>query len=624
MSSSRFGLVLFIAPLVLAVPVTASSRPKRPAPACAEREPCRKACAAGDLDACFQLGQDLLVKGNGSAARDPIAASGVFLAACEKGHAGACLELGRLRTQGLGGPIDLEAAAAAAREACNRRLEPACAIVALDALFATGQRRDPGLAHTLAKQSEAATRKGCASNDGMLCALLAELADAGLIAGGAAAAHGFYEQAHRLLEPRCARDDGIACLWLSKGESQAATTALRRACELGVTRACSGLGGRLLYGLGVDRDATQAIATWKAACAGNDRSACQALCTRFWSGQNVTRDEPAARPFCERALALTTRSCDLGSGEGCATLALFYQDGVAVAVDRERATALSATALEALRSECKGHRSSSCTFLIRLYGHGPGAPKDLAAMLEAERLGCASGAAPACLLYAERLRAGDLVERSNERAKFYDEQACDLGNTAGCTAAAMSPTIAQKQPSPPVPCPPDQTAEEDSPNHCCFARQVWSDKDRRCLGDPLCPEGTIAEQDTCRGAPEPREAGEPNEPIAPRAANLESPVVAEPQLRQARVEQLPTPAPPAVNMTAAPAPAAPPSNCSGCAAECAPLTARCQTSMPACYESAACLCRCQRNDGGCGMPLASLDQCISDNTTRATANDRVK
>ena len=134
-------------------------------------------------------------------------------------------------------------------------------------------------------------------------------------------------------------------------------------------------------------------------------------------------------------------------------------------VDQARATALYSSSVEPLRSECAGHRSSSCAFLIGLYQHGPGVAKDLAAMLEAERLGCASGAASACLLYAERLRTGDLVERSNERAKFYDEQACELGNTAGCTAAATSPTIAQKQSSPSVACPPDERAEEDSPNH---------------------------------------------------------------------------------------------------------------------------------------------------------------
>jgi hypothetical protein len=322
----------------------------------------------------------------------------------------------------------------------------------------------------------------------------------------------------------------------------------------------------------------------------------------------VTKDASAARPFCDRAISLYTRSCDLGSGEGCATLAHFYEQGVAVPVDQARATALYSSSVEPLRSECAGHHSSSCAFLSGLYGHGPGVPKDLAAMLEAERMGCASGAASTCLLYAERLRTGDLVERSNERAKFYDEQACELGNTAGCTTAAASATIAQKQPTPPVSCPPDERADEDSPNHCCFPRQVWSDKERRCLGDPLCPEGMLREEGTCRGDPEPRESE------AAPATTVQK--VTEP-VREARVEQ------PAASASANVAPS---SDCSGCAGECASMTARCQTSMPACYEAAACLCRCQRDRGGCGMSLASLDQCVADNGARVTrlSDERVK
>ena len=597
---SHWGLALIILtlPVVASASRTGPPRIRRGPSACNDRDACRKACSSGDAEACFALGEQLLVKANGGG-RDPNAASAVFVSACEKGHAEACLELGRLRAQGLGGPLDLEAAAAASREACNRGLEPACAIVALNALFASGQRRDPGLAHTLAKQAEAATRKACANKDGMVCALLAELADAGLIAGGSAASHAFYDQARKLLEPRCSRDDGIACLWLGKGDSQAATAALRRACDLGVARGCSGLGGKLLYGVGVDRDGPQAIASWKTACAANDRWACHALCTQLWSGQGGRRDEAAARPFCERAVSLYTRACDLGSGEGCATLALFYQDGVSVPVDRGRATALSAASVEPLRSECAGHRSSSCAFLMRLYSQGTGAPNDLAAMLEAERLGCAAGAAPACLLHAERLRAGDLVERSNERAKFYDEQACDLGNTAGCTSASLSSTIAQKQPSPPVSCPPDQRAEEDSPNHCCFAHQAWSDKERRCLGDPLCPDGTALKNGTC--APEPQE----EQAVAPPA----------PEAVPA-IEKVEQPAPPAP--AASPAAFKPANDCSSCASECGALTARCQSSMPACYEATACLCRCQRNQGGCGIPIPSLDQCISDNTAQSS------
>jgi TPR repeat protein len=575
--------------------------PKAPSTvaACKDREACKKSCSAGDLSACFAFGQDLLIKTSPSEARDPAAASHVFLDACERGHAGACLELAGLRTHGLGGPIDLEAAAAAAREACDRGLDPACAVVAENAFFATGQRRDTGLAHLLARRAEAATRKACTTGDGIMCMLAADLADTGLIAGGPAAVRGFRAEAQRLLQPRCEREDGIACLWLAVGQPLGRSTAkLQRACELGVARACSVVAVSLLGGYGVERDAALGMADWKSACDANDRWACAGLCAHFSAGKS--KDEAAARPFCDRTVSLFTRVCDLGSGEGCAQLASFYQDGVGVPVDQDRAKALYAAAVEPLRSECEAHHAFACGFLGRIHERGLGAPKDVAARLRAERMQCDAGDASACASYAERLRKGDLVERSNERAKFYDAKACDLGYASSCTAAFVSLTIAQKQPSPPVSCPPDQTAEEGSPNHCCFARQVWSDEGRRCVGEPACPEGMVARDGTCRQNDQNNEANEARETADDEAHGEPVATNAEPAAKATRTPQTST------------------DDCSGCATACTAMTGRCQTDMRACYEAAACLCRCQRERGGCGMSSAALDQCVGENVAQAS------
>jgi TPR repeat protein len=598
---SRYWLVL----LVLAMPAAALSRPKHTPPSassssCADRKECQKACARDDANACFMLGEKLLVREGALEAPDPGAASGVFLSACEKGHARACLELGRLRAYGLGGPIDTEAAAAATREACDRGLEPACAAVAENALFAFGQRRDAGLAHALAKRSDAATRKACAEGDGLACALLADLADAGLIAGGPAAVHAFRDQTRRLLEPRCERDDGVACLWLSGAEpagSPKAAAALRRGCDLGVSRACSGTGWAFLSGRGVTQDTAQAIAHWKTGCEGNDVWACDVLCSRYTAGDGVPKDEAAARAYCDRAIPQLTRTCDLGSGVGCVVLARHYKRGLTVRANQERATALFTASIEPLRSACQGHEALACSYLAFLYEQGLGVPKDLAARLQVERTECDSGDGASCFAYAERLRSGDLVERSRERAKFYDNEACELGNRAGCAAAAASPTIAQRNPTPPVSCPFGQTAEEGSPDHCCFSRQVWSDREQRCLGDPSCPEGMTPQNGTCRGEPAPQQATAEDDP---------------------QPTQAPTrPAPPAETIPAAHV-EQPPPDCSSCPTTCASLTARCQTNMGACYESAACLCRCQREHNGCGMSLPALDQCIAENTAQSS------
>jgi hypothetical protein len=581
---SRFGLVVFL----LTIPVAARSHPKRvAAPSCQDRKDCEKACARDDAGACLALGERLLVKESALEAADPGAAGGFLLAACEKGRPDACLDLARLRAYGLGGPIDAEASAAAARAACDGGLDLGCGVVAENNFSAFGQRRDTGLAHLLARRSEAAAKKACAAGDGLACALLGELTDGGLLTGGAPAVHALRDQARRLLEPRCERDDAVACLWLGDVEPQAsarATAALRRSCELGASSACSAVGWAYFSGRGVAQDGAQAVAYWKKGCEANDARACDVLCSRLSYGDGVSRDAAAAGPYCERALPELRRDCDLGSGIDCAVLARRYQKGLAVRADPDRAAALFTASVEPLRSACDGHQVLACSYLGYLYDKGLGVPKDLAARLQIERNQCDSGDGPSCFAYAERLRSGDQVERSRERAKFYDNQACEFGHAPGCAAAAASLTVAQKRPSPPLGCMPGQTAEEGSPNHCCYARQVWSDKDQHCVGDPACPEGMSAHDGTCREDPE---AEEP--------------------------EPAPKPAPKPEHASVEPAP-----DCSTCASNCATLTARCQTSMGACYEAAACLCRCERDHGGCGLTIPALDQCIADNGAQAT------
>jgi TPR repeat protein len=712
----------------------------------------------------------LLESANTSEARDPAAASLVFVAACDKGHAGACLELGRLRGFGLGGPIDPESSATATREACDRGLDPACASMAVKTLFAWGQRRDTVLARILAQRSEAGTRRACADGDGFACIILGDLSDAGLIAGGPPAMKSFRDQGRRLLGPPCEHDDGIACSWLSSAEapgSDRAKDAARRACDLGVAKGCSDLAYASLEG--ADPDPAQAFARWKTGCDANDPWACHALCTRSINGRGLPKNPTAARPFCERAVPLFTRTCDLGSGVGCAALAWYYQNGWSIPQDKARAAKLFAASAEPLRSMCESHSSAACWYLASNYANGLGVPKDFAARLGAERLQCESGDGSACFAYAERLRSGALVERSLERAKFYDNQACELGHAAGCAAASASQTIAQKQPSPTATCPTGQKAEEGSPNHCCFLRQVWSDKDGRCLGDPACPEGMVAKDGTCLGEREVRQAelvarvdeanrilakpgktiddlracgrraqipaelairANPQDPrgyvalgtalefqydydaairayerganAVEQAGNLDGggelrkkivaaresqKLVAEseariaennrateaivrsggvtrnpdfcrvaklwddwcaangydmpsllpgedrrvaPAPRQPRmgeviagaIEQARTGRPPATASRATSAASTgftmtPGPDCSNCSTECASVTARCQTTMRACYEAAACVCRCQRSRGGCGMSIPALDQCVADNTAQA-------
>ncbi len=50
---------------------------------------------------------------------------------------------------------------------------------------------------------------------------------------------------------------------------------------------------------------------------------------------------------------------------------------------------------------------------------------------------------------------------------------------------------------PPV-CPAGQLVSDDTANHCCWPRQVWSKSRQTCVGIPTCPEGFEAAKETCQ------------------------------------------------------------------------------------------------------------------------------
>jgi TPR repeat protein len=271
---------------------------------------------------------------------------------------------------------------------------------------------------------------------------------------------------------------------------------VQRGCELGSAVACAAWGGSFLFGVGVPRDPEKAIPYLKTGCDAGDRWGCHALCQELAKGRDVPKDEAAARPVCERAFSLFTRSCAQGYGDDCHNLASYYKDGLGVTADEDKARELELGSDEPLRSACQAHHALSCASLASLYA-SPGGPRDLAAALEFQRKACDSSSAFSCFLYGEFLRKGRRVERSTGRAKAYYQRACDMEDVAACTALIGMLAPAQNEPSPPVSCPGGKTAAVDSPNHCCFPRQVWSDEDGRCVGKPACPAGLRAEDETC-------------------------------------------------------------------------------------------------------------------------------
>src|SRR5262249_54093642 len=57
--------------------------------------------------------------------------------------------------------------------------------------------------------------------------------------------------------------------------------------------------------------------------------------------------------------------------------------------------------------------------------------------------------------------------------------------------------------APQQPCANGQTITAETKGHCCFLAQVWSESRNSCVGIPQCPEGFVVEGELCKkGVPE--------------------------------------------------------------------------------------------------------------------------
>jgi TPR repeat protein len=121
----------------------------------------------------------------------------------------------------------------------------------------------------------------------------------------------------------CERDHLLACSALgahalAKGDVNAATKLLRRACDGKVPQACTHLGRALAVDETLDDDAIIA-STFERACDLGDGEGCGLAAEHHREGRGVPRDAPQARQ-------LAKRGCELGYLKGCVDLAkvLFY------------------------------------------------------------------------------------------------------------------------------------------------------------------------------------------------------------------------------------------------------------------------------------------------------------
>lgn len=331
----------------------------------------RRACDAGDVTSCVRHAQRLLTA-RGDAPADARTAVATLERLCRERSGEACRWVGHLSETGGGGrresdddavvsyeracelddatgcewAADLYASGAVERadgrerartlytRACERGRSAACMARFVDARMA-----EAPVADVPAVRARAAER--CAENDAEACDVLGTLAFAG--AGGP-------------------RDFGLAA------------TSFRDACARSHARACGRLGMLFLLGHGVHDSLEHARALLEYACAARVGPACYSLVEHF--DEELSAGEQ---------IALTTRACEAGVGDGCTwAVSLRHQAGEA------------ASSFEPMIERGCALGSGTACFWHARATYARGLPRDLDEISRTFREACVRGAADAC------------------------------------------------------------------------------------------------------------------------------------------------------------------------------------------------------------------------------------
>jgi hypothetical protein len=191
-------------------------------------------------------------------------------------------------------------------------------------------------------------------------------------------------------------------------------------CTAGDPGSCVNLGMIRARGLGGEPvDAIAAAELFKKGCDGGVAIGCFDLALAYDAGRGVTVDKGHADTLYERA-------CEAGEPRGCYNLALSYAKGEGVAADKARAAKLYQRA-------CDGGWLDGCYNLARAYRKGEGVTASDATAAELFGKACANEEAASCgdlgFMYASGLVGG-----KSDRAKAAElyKKACDGGYAVAC------------------------------------------------------------------------------------------------------------------------------------------------------------------------------------------------
>ncbi len=219
------------------------------------------------------------------------------------------------------------------------------------------------------------------------------------------------------LDTSCADGVSSACfrqawlLWRTDGAR--ALELYAEACRAGSAEACAYEGLRLMDT--VDR-AGESIAALDRSCELGSGAGCAHLAFLYATGKLVKKDD-------RRATALYVKGCDLGDARGCYNVGLMADEGRGAARDSSRAAAKYDEA-------CELGSSTACTNLGFLYEKGRGVKQDKGRAVALYQRGCdGTSCQPSnlggCVNVGRAYRDGIGVEKDAARAASIFEKACD-------------------------------------------------------------------------------------------------------------------------------------------------------------------------------------------------------
>lgn len=311
--------------------------------------------------------------------------------ACEGEVMSGCSFLGAFLQDGLGGPKDVNGAAALYRRACYNDYKGAC--YNLGQLLYNNRSDDPeDLAEArkmFAMGCEAGFADSCNNQAVML--KFGEGGESDLVT-----ARALFSQACEAKRVDACANSGYMMLIGEGGPKQVemASQHLQAACDLGSMTGCDNLGIVLLNGLAGDKDVIGAKGLFTKACDGGEANACLNLGGMLYNGLAADADPSAARG---RFLA----GCERGSLEACGFLAKMAFDGEGGDTDRGLARQIYADLCH------KFDVTEACLLFSVIVDNGQGGPQDPPASMRALEKGCELGDKNACLFRDHRKANGD-------------------------------------------------------------------------------------------------------------------------------------------------------------------------------------------------------------------------